>query len=74
MAEPDRPLSGHVESVGWAIGNDDSSLVNGVPHVVKTLDWVRLAQRFPVRVLLDQPPQELMRIGASVVVVMHHDH
>jgi multidrug efflux system membrane fusion protein len=48
-------------------------VVNGLPRVAKTLDWVRLAQRFPVRILLDQPPQDEMRIGASAVVVVRHE-
>ena len=36
-----------------------------------TLNWVRIAARFPVRILLDTPPDELMRYGATVVVVIN---
>jgi multidrug efflux system membrane fusion protein len=73
MAEPKRALTGHVDSIGWGVTPDEASLVNGIPHVAKTLDWVRLAQRFPVRILIDQPPDEMMRIGASAVVVLRYD-
>ncbi len=73
MAQPEQPLQGHIDSVGWGVLPDDASRTGDMPRVVKTLDWVRLAQRFPVRVLLDQPPQDVMRIGASAVVVVRHD-
>ena len=73
MGRPDVPLAGHVESVGWGVTPDQATMVNGVPRVAKTLDWVRLAQRFPVRVELDNPPQDAVRMGASAVVVVHHD-
>lgn len=73
MEQPKRALQGHVESIGWGIVPSDNSLVEGVPRTVKTLDWVRLAERFPVRVRLDSPPEDMMRIGASAVVVARHD-
>lgn len=74
MSEPRKAILGHVESIGWGVTPDDASLDkdNGMPRVAKTLDWVRLAQRFPVRILLDTPPQNAMRIGASAVVVVRH--
>ena len=46
-------------------------LDTGLPTIAKTLNWVRLAQRFPVRILLENPPDDLMRIGATAVVVVH---
>lgn len=73
MAHPRQALQGHVESIGWGVTPEDVRLGPGLPYVEKTLDWVRLAARFPVRVLLEQPPDNLMRIGASVVVVVHTD-
>ena len=39
----------------------------------RDLNWIRIAQRFPVRVALESPSEQLMRIGASAVVVVHHD-
>jgi len=70
MAHPNNPVQGHVDSIGWGVLPDDAKLVNGIPEIPKTLNWVRLAQRFPVRILLDHPPEDLMRIGASAVAVV----
>jgi multidrug efflux system membrane fusion protein len=41
--------------------------------VERSLAWVIVAQRFPVRILLDDPPLEMMRIGATATVLVHHD-
>lgn len=73
MADPRVHLDGSVESVGSGVLTADDLNLAGVPHVWRSLDWVRIAQRFPVRVLLAHPPAALMRIGASAVVVIHHD-
>ena len=71
MSHPEHALHGHIDSVGWGVTSEDASLDNGLPRIPKTLNWVRLAQRFPVRIVLDNPPENLMRIGASAVVVVH---
>src|SRR5262249_4586430 len=70
MAEPSQPLRGEVESLGWGVASDVSATFGGIPHVERTLNWVRIAARFPVRVLLDAPPADLMRVGASAVIVI----
>ena len=71
MSNPQQIIQGHVESIGWGVTSEDASLGTGLPTIEKTLNWVRLAQRFPVRILLDNPPDDLMRIGATAVVVVH---
>ena len=68
MAQPDLPLHGTVDSLGWGVASGRSATFGGLPHVESTLNWVRIAARFPVRVLLDEPPQDLMRLGASAVI------
>jgi membrane fusion protein, multidrug efflux system len=73
MSYPKRALQGHVESIGWGVTNEDATLDHGLPTIPTTLNWVRLAQRFPVRILLDQPPENLMRMGATAVVVVHRN-
>jgi membrane fusion protein, multidrug efflux system len=70
MAQPSRPLRGQVDSLGWGVASDVSATLRGLPHVERTLNWVRIAARFPVRVLLDAPPDDLMRFGATAVVVI----
>ena len=71
LSAPGRPVPGAIDSIGWGVMPDDGgAILGGLPRVARTLSWVRVAQRFPVRVLLQQPPPELMRIGASVVIVI----
>jgi membrane fusion protein, multidrug efflux system len=70
MAQPSRPLRGRVDSLGWGVASDVSATFGGLPHVERTLNWVRIAARFPVRILLDAPPGDLMRLGASAVIVI----
>jgi multidrug efflux system membrane fusion protein len=73
MTSPKMRLQGSVESVGSAVAEPENLSVAGVPPVARDLNWVRIAQRFPVRIALDHPPSELMRIGASAVAVVYHD-
>ena len=70
MAQPRRPLRGEIDSLGWGVASDVSATFGGLPHVERTLNWVRIAARFPVRILLDAPPDDLMRFGASAVIVI----
>src|SRR5215467_4036803 len=70
MAQPSRALRGAVDSLGWGVASDVSATFGGLPHVERTLNWVQIAARFPVRVLLDAPPDDLMRYGATAVIVI----
>lgn len=70
MARPDRPITGTLESINAGVLPDEGVSANGLPKVPRSLNWVRIAQRFPVRIRLDDPPTDLMRIGATVVVVV----
>jgi multidrug efflux system membrane fusion protein len=70
MAQPHRPVRGAVDSLGWGVASDVSATFGGLPHVERTLNWVRIAARFPVRVQLDAPPDDLMRYGATAVIVI----
>ena len=70
MAQPRLPLHGTVDSLGWGVASGGSATFGGLPHVESTLNWVRIAARFPVRVLLDAPPDDLMRYGATAVIVI----
>jgi len=71
LARPDIVLHGHVESLGGGVQPDVGSLTtSGLPQVARNLNWVRIAQRYPIRISLDQPPPELMRIGATVVATI----
>jgi multidrug efflux system membrane fusion protein len=41
-----------------------------VPYVKRELNWVRVAQRFPVRIEVENPDQDLFRMGASAVAII----
>lgn len=68
----DPVLTGHVESIGHGIGdNNDETGGLGLPDVEPTFSWVRLAQRVPVRIHIDSLPKgvELVAgLSASVAV------
>jgi multidrug efflux system membrane fusion protein len=67
------PIKGIVQGIGWGVVDQDRvNIPRSVPYVERSLNWVRVAQRFPVRVRLEQPPKELMRLGASAVVEIKH--
>jgi membrane fusion protein, multidrug efflux system len=70
LAQPSRPLRGKVDSLGWGVAADVSATIGGLPHVERTLNWVRIAARLPVRILLDAPPDDPMRYGATAVIVI----
>jgi len=70
MADRSQRISGEVESIGWGVRSEESANILGLPIVSSSLNWVRVAKRFPVYVKLHEPPQELMRIGASAIVIV----
>ncbi len=73
LADRSRALKGRVEGSGWGVMSEDLiDIPRSLPLVPKNLDWVRIAQRFPVRIHLDAPPEELMRVGASATAIVHH--
>ena len=73
MIDRRQPIKGVVEGIGWGVHDQDRiDLPRSVPIVERSLNWVRVAQRFPVRVKLERPPESLMRLGASAVVEIKH--
>jgi multidrug efflux system membrane fusion protein len=70
LSAPNQPVDGVVESLGAGVSPDEGISIGGLPRVPRSLSWVRIAQRFPVRVLIQSPPQDLMRLGASAVIVI----
>jgi membrane fusion protein, multidrug efflux system len=70
MGHPDRRFKGRVESVGFGVLPEDGKLANGLPNIERTLNWVHLSARFPVRVLIEDPDPNLFRIGETAVTVV----
>ncbi|MGE9292060.1 MAG: efflux RND transporter periplasmic adaptor subunit [Puniceicoccales bacterium] len=68
---PNKTFTGEVVSIGHGVQNSDTYNFGPLPVVRNDLDWVRLAQRFPVRIRINQPePEAAFRIGAGAVVVI----
>jgi RND family efflux transporter MFP subunit len=68
-----QPFKGVVESIGWGIFVPDGSAsvsTDLLPTVSQTVDWVRLPQRFPVRLHVPAPPSFPLRIGQTVSVAL----
>jgi len=76
LAYPDTPLSGKVESIAWGIAHSDGNPGNNLlPSVKPVFQWIRLAQRIPVRIKLDELPEDVkLRFGltASVMVLKNN--
>ena len=70
MGHPDRRFEGHVESIGYGVFPEDGKIAGGLPNIERTLNWVHLSARFPVRVHIDDPDPNLFRIGATAVTVV----
>jgi multidrug resistance efflux pump len=68
-----QPFEGIVRSIGWGIFVQDGSadVATGLlPSVSQTVDWVRLPQRFPVRIEPVGRPPVALRIGQTVSAAM----
>src|SRR5580700_9833879 len=71
LAYPNKRFRGRVQGVGWALYQQNGATVEGLPQTEATLNWVRLAQRFPVRIVLeDRDPKFPFRTGTTAVVTI----
>lgn len=71
MSDSGRTFQGKVDSIGYGVLPDDGGIVlGGLPHVSRSINWVRVAQRFPVKIMVDKPDAEMFRIGASAVATL----
>jgi membrane fusion protein (multidrug efflux system) len=67
QAYPGHRLKGVVAGISWGIAQQAGDAQRGaLPNVTPTVDWVRLAQRFPVKVkFVDLPPDVELRVGMN---------
>ena len=73
LSNPTLRLSGVVDSIGFGVSPDPDrigKLQPGLPDVQRTLNWVHLASRYPVRVRVENPTPDLFRVGESAVVTI----
>ncbi|WP_261836030.1 HlyD family secretion protein [Vibrio ishigakensis] len=66
-------LAGEIKSIGYGIAKSDGSTGNDLlPNVNPNFQWIRLAQRIPVKIKLTDIPEDLqLRVGmtASIQIV-----
>jgi membrane fusion protein, multidrug efflux system len=71
LSYPRRRFRGVVQGIGWANKPQDGATVGVLPEVQQTLNWVRLANRFQVRIRLDERDAEHpFRMGTTAVVTI----
>ena len=71
LSAPNRRFTGKVQGIGWAVTpKDEIDESHGVPTVPRELNWVHIAQRFPVRIEVENPDPQLFRMGASAVAIV----
>jgi len=72
MSYPDKPIEGVVDSIGWGVAQDDGSTgYQGLPSIEPSFDWIRLAQRIPVRIHIGElPPGVILRVGSTATVIV----
>lgn len=71
LSAPNRRFAGTVQGIGWAVTpKDEIDTSHGVPDVPRELNWVHIAQRFPVRIEVKDPDPDLFRLGASAVAII----
>jgi multidrug efflux system membrane fusion protein len=73
LSRPNEPFAGVVDSLGFGVTPDPDligTLQPGLPDVQRTLNWVHLASRYPVRVRVENPPADLFRVGESAVITI----
>ena len=73
MSDTGQRFRGSVDSISYGIASDEGGLAlpGGLPHIQRTLNWVHVSQRFPVKIRVDNPNPELFRVGTSAVAVLH---
>jgi multidrug efflux system membrane fusion protein len=77
MSHENLPLRGVVESIGHGVTPDPSVagvISPGLPDIQRSLSWVHLAARYPVRIRIESPSSSLLRVGENAVAVVHPVH
>lgn len=65
-------LKGHVQGVASGIEDRERTLSTGLlANVNPTFSWVRLAQRIPVKIVLDEMPENRLAFVAGRTVTVH---
>ena len=68
---PGRTFHGVVQGIAWSVLSPSGQATGLLPKIDPTLNWARLAQRIPVRIILDAPPSDApFRMGMTAVATI----
>jgi DhnA family fructose-bisphosphate aldolase class Ia len=70
MTNHNRTFNGVVDSVGSGVLPEGGSVIEGLPLIQKSINWVHVSQRFPVKIAVSDPDPALFRMGASASAVL----
>jgi multidrug efflux system membrane fusion protein len=71
LSAPDRLFRGVVQGISPAVqSQEDNVEIKGLPFVKRDLNWVRIAQRFPVRIEIEDPDPAVFRMGTTAVTTI----
>lgn len=75
MSHPETPIDATVDSIGWGIAPRDGTVgYNLLPNVNPVFQWIRLAQRIPVRIAIKELPEDIeLRFGLSASIMVMKD-
>ncbi|WP_163133653.1 HlyD family secretion protein [Agarivorans sp. Alg241-V36] len=73
MSYPDTPLTGQVTSIGYGIAQaDGTTSTHMLPSVNPNFEWIRLAQRLPVKITVTELPANVqLRVGTTASVMIN---
>lgn len=71
MSDSGKRFDGVVDSVGYGVLPQDGGVIlEGLPRVERSINWVHVSQRFPVKIAVRDPDPALFRIGTSAVATL----
>ncbi|MEX3985495.1 multidrug transporter subunit MdtN [Paraburkholderia sp. EG287A] len=74
MSDTGKRFEGRVDSISYGVLPDDGGVVlEGLPRVQRSINWVHVSQRFPVKIAVLNPQPALFRVGTSAVATLHRD-
>jgi len=68
---PGRIFPGVVESVGWGVSQGQGAPSGSLPAVDEPQNWIKLSQRFQVRITPKVPVEYTLRVGATATVAIY---
>jgi len=73
MSDTGQRFHGTVDSISFGVAPEEGGLAlpGGLPRIQRTLNWVHVSQRFPVKIRIENPNPELFRVGTSAVAILH---